>query len=298
MKKLGQELRLKRTDSEVVGMLQNCFVKMYDERNMKVLELFVPGMNDSDKEHIKDRLEADKVKRYEWPEYGVKIIFSEYLRPYPADKIRNILTDFTEYFSRKYPGQRPRCQNCGASKEVDACSFGSATLIICEDCYRAIEDEAHEANLKNKYVSPNYLAGFAGSLLFSAPGILVTVLFFLFLDRLTAISSIVYVFLGIKGYKKFNGKVSRFGAFLIILSTLIMDALGILVSYSVFILRELEAIDIELLISVLKLPEIQREIAANILLSYTLSGLYLAILFHQMMREWRSEKTLKRAREI
>jgi hypothetical protein len=35
IKKPGKELQLKRTNSEVVGMVKNCFVKMYDGSNIK-----------------------------------------------------------------------------------------------------------------------------------------------------------------------------------------------------------------------------------------------------------------------
>jgi hypothetical protein len=66
LKKLGKELQLKRTDSEVVGKVQNCFVKVYDGMNMKVLEIFVPEINDSDKEYMIKILGTKKVKNYEW----------------------------------------------------------------------------------------------------------------------------------------------------------------------------------------------------------------------------------------
>jgi hypothetical protein len=52
IKKLGKELQLKRTNSEVIGMVNNCFVKMYDGNNIKVLELLVPELDNFDKENI------------------------------------------------------------------------------------------------------------------------------------------------------------------------------------------------------------------------------------------------------
>jgi hypothetical protein len=298
IKKLGKELHLKRTDSEVVGRVQNCFVKMYDGKNMKLLELFVPEINDFDKEYIINKLKLGKIKKYEWLEYGIRIIFSEYIRPYRISKIEDILMDFTGYFSKQYPAQKHHCQKCDLPNDVDAYCVDGKTLIICNDCYKSFESEINDSNLENKYVPSNYLSGFMGSLLFSIPGILVTVLFFVFFDMLAAISSVLYVFLGIKGYKKFNGKISYFGAFLIILSTIIMVGFGILVSYSIFILKELQTTDIELLRSVLKMPQIQQEIVKNILISYILSGLYLIIQFHQMIKEWKAEKSITGAREI
>jgi hypothetical protein len=77
-----------------------------------------------------------------------------------------------------------------------------------------------------------------------------------------------------------------------------MVGFGIVVSYSIFILKEIKTIDFELLIAILKMPEIQREIITNIVSSYVLSGLHLVIQFYQMMKEWKTDKLIKRAREI
>ena len=298
IKKLGKELQLKKTDSEIVGMIKNCFVRMYDGQNMKILELLVPDMNDSDKEYIVNKLEINKIKKYEWLEYGVKIIFNEYFWPYSIEKIKNILMDFVDYFSVNYSGQKIRCSKCGIPKDLEAYCVNNATLIICEDCYESFENEINETNLEKKFAPPNYLFGFLGSLVYSIPGVLLTVLLFVFFNTLAAITSVLYVFLGIKGYKRFNGKVSRFGLIIIILSTIIMVGFGIVVSYSIFILKELGEINIEMLLLILKVPEIQQEIVKNIILSYVISGFYLVLQVIQMMKEWKTEKSIEKARDI
>jgi len=298
IKKLGKELELKRTDSEVVGKIKNCYVKMYDGQNKKILELLVPQLNDSDKEYIESKLTANKVKRHEWFEYGVRIIFNEYVVPYPTKKIKDILIGFTDHFSAAYPGQMSRCQRCGEAKDLDACHIGGVSLFTCDACYEAAEKEIADIALEQEYAPSNYLRGFLGALLFSVPGVLVTVIFFVFLNRLAAISAVLYVLLGMMGYKKFKGKISRMGAIIIIASTLIMVAVGIVVSFAVLILKELGAFDIDALLYFLKVPEIQREIIQNIVTSYVVSGFYLVFQIIQMMKEWKPEKTLKRARYI
>jgi len=298
IKKLGNELQLKKTNSEMVGIAGNCFIKLYDGQNMKVLELFAPEINDADKEYITDKLEINKVKNHEWLEHGVKIVFNEYFFPYPINKIKNIVTDFTEYFFSKYPGQKLHCQKCGVPKEVEICRIDNVTAVVCGDCYKACESEISDKNLENKYAPANYLPGFIGSLLFSVPGIAVTVVMFVFLSSLSAISSVLYVILGIKGYNKFNGKKSRFGAVVIIMSTVIMVGLGIIVSYSVYILKEIKTIDMEMLLYILKLPEIQQEIIKNLALSYVLSGIYLVIQLIQLMKEWKTEKAIQKVEDI
>jgi hypothetical protein len=298
IKKLGKELQLKRTNREAVGMVRNCFIKLFDGQNMKVLELFVPEINDSDKEYITEKLKINKVKKYEWPENGVRVIFNEYFLPYSINKIKAILTDFAEYFSLKYPNQKLHCQKCGIPKDLEVCCIDAISLAVCEDCYKSFENEINDRNLENKYAPTNYLAGFLGSLLFSIPGILVTILLFVFLNTLAAVSSVLYVILGIKGYKKFNGKVSRSGVIIIILSTIIMVGLGIVISYSVFIFKELKTIDFDMLFYILRMPEVQREILQNMALSYVISGFYLIVQMIQLMKEWKTEKVVQKAEDI
>jgi hypothetical protein len=54
-----------------------------------------------------------------------------------------------------------------------------------------------------------------------------TILFFVFFNKLAAVSTVLYIFLGIKGYKIFKGKISPFGAFIIIMVGLIMTGVGL-----------------------------------------------------------------------
>ena len=296
--KLGKELQFKRTETELVGMVKNCYIKMYDGQNMKVVELFAPEITDSDKDYVINRLQESKVKKHEWLEYGVKIIFNEYIRPYPIQKIRDVIADISDYFSENCPDQKLHCQKCGTPNDLDTLCYGNVSMAVCEDCERISESEIDNLNTENKYAPDNYVSGFIGSLIFSIPGIFVTIMFFVFLNTLAAISSVLYVFLGIKGYKKFNGKTSRFGAFLIILSTIIMVGLGIIIAYSVFILKEIGTFDLDLLVYILKVPEVQQEILHNIAISYVVSGIYLVFQLIKMMREWKTEITIKKPQEL
>jgi len=298
IKKLGKELNFKRTDSEVTGMLKNCFVRMYDGNQIKVLELFVPQMDSDDKNDIIKKLESGKIKKYEWLSGGVKIIFQEYLLPYSTKKIRGILDELVKYFSSKYPGQKPACQHCGVNNETEIYSVNNAAFLICDNCYR--QYERNISNDNNDYLNApnNYLQGFLGALLFAIPGIIVTVIFFVFLNRLAAVSAVVYILLGIFGYKKFNGKITPVGAVLIIVAGLIMVGIGVFAAYSILIFRELKTVDFDLLLIILKMPEVQRELIINIILSYIVSMFYFAFQLFQMMKEWKNIKSIQKPKEI
>jgi hypothetical protein len=298
IKKLGKELQLKRTNSEVVGIIKNCFIKMYDGNGMKVLELFAPEMDNMDKEKIVNTLKQNKIKKYDWLINGIRIIFPEIIRSYSIDKIKNILDEFVEYFKLKYPVGIPQCHKCGIHKKADTYYIDNTSLYICEDCLKEYED-----NINNKYqdyqqLPTNYFNGFIGALVFSVPGIFLTILFFIFFNKLAAVSTLLYIFLGIKGYKIFKGKISPFGAFLIIMVGIIMTGLGILAAYSVYIMKEIKTIDINKLISIFKIPEIQKEFKMNLIMSYIVSGLYLVFQLFQMIREWKFSIKIEKARDM
>jgi hypothetical protein len=298
IKKLGKELGFKRTNSEVVGTLKNCFIKMYDGKNIKVLEIFLPEMDDPDKEYIMDVLKQNKIKKSDWKDSGITITFQEYIRPYSTAKIKSILFTIVDYFEQKYPDKIPKCHKCGMEKEADVYFVGNVSDYLCTDCLRK-----HKNNLDNEYLEyqqlpTNYFMGFIGALLFSIPGVIVTVLFFVFLDRLAAISALLYIVLGIKGYKLFKGKISPFGAFIIITVGIMMIGIGTLTAYSVLIFNEIKTIDIDILIQILGVPEVQRELWLNIAISYVISSVIIVIQLFQMMKEWKFSKSIIRAKEI
>jgi hypothetical protein len=310
VKKLGKELNLKRTDSEALGFIKNCFVKIYDGYNIKVMELYVPEMGDDDKDNIIKKLETRKIKKYEWVPNGVKITFIEMIIPYSIKKIKELLDEFVNYFSNKYPAQKPQCQHCGQQNVTDIYCINNVSLLICNDCYRQTEKTTQNENLEQQNIKGNYLLGFIGAILFAIPGILLTVLLFVFLNSMAAVSAIVYVILGTIGYKKFKGKISPVGAFIIIITGLIMVAVGVTISYSVAILweisKELEIINFDVLINFLKIifknifemPEVRKELITNIVTSYIVSGLYFVFQLNQMVKEWKNKKSIHKPREI
>jgi len=298
IKKLGKELNLKRTDSEVVGLIKSCFVKAYDGYNMKILELYVPEMDDDDKNNIIKKLEARKIKKYEWVSSGVKIIFIERFAPYSIKKIKELIDELINYFSSKYPAQKPKCQHCGQQNETDVYCINDASLLICNDCYNKAEKTAQNENAEQQNIKGNYLSGFIGAILFAIPGILLTILLFVFLERLAALSAVAYIYLGIIGYKKFKGKMSPIGAVIITIAALIMVGIGVVIAYSVFILKVLKEINIDALLLILKMPEVQKELITNLVISYIVSCFYFVFQLNKMFKEWKNQKYIQKPREI
>jgi hypothetical protein len=109
---------------------------------------------------------------------------------------------------------------------------------------------------------------------------------------------LVYIALGIKGYKVFKGKITPIGALIVIIVGLIMIGIGVITAYSVIIFKELKTIDIDTLITILKIPEVERELITNIILSYIVSSFFIIFQLFQMMKEWKFLKKVQKAREI
>jgi len=298
LKKLGRELGFRRTNSEVVGTLKNCFIKMFDGNNMKVLEIYSPQVDDTDKAQIEGIIKENKIKKHEWLDNGVRIIFYEYFRPYSIVKIKNLLYVLVEYFSRKYPEGIPQCNNCGIQKEADVYSIGNTSKYVCADCLKRLERDLNNEYWEYQQLPTNYFTGFIGALLFAIPGIIITILFFIFLNRLAAVSTLLYIILGMKGYKAFKGKITPIGALIVIVVGLIMIGIGITIAYSFFIFKEMKTINMDLLIQILKMPEIQKELRMNIILSYIVSSFFIVFQIFQMMKEWRFIKKIQKARDI
>ena len=298
IKKLGKELNLKRSDSEVTGIIKNCFVRMYDGNQIKVLELFVPQMDDDDKNYIVKKLESCGIKKYEWRSNGVKVVFQEYLTPYSTKKIKELLDEFVNYFGGKYPDQKPLCQYCGEQSETQIYCLDNIPLLICDNCYRQNLRTVQNDNAERQNAPNNYLSGFFGAVLFSVPGIFLTIIFFVFLERLAAVSAVVYVMLGIIGYKKFKGKVSRTGSLTVMAAALIMVGVGMFIAYSALIFKTVGEIDFYVLAYCFGLQDIQKEFLQNLIIAYVVSIAYFIFQFFNMFKEWGREKSVCKPREI
>ena len=101
---LERRYKLEKTDSsELFGKIHNCFVYMYEDYVMKIVELYVPEIDESDKDYVREKLSSNRTIKYMWIENGIKISFISPPSTYPISSIKMVLDDLTEYFNNKYP---------------------------------------------------------------------------------------------------------------------------------------------------------------------------------------------------
>lgn len=295
VKKLGKFFGLVRSNSVAMGNIDNSYIRLYDGNNQKVLEFFFPKLEIHDKNEINELLKNNNVKKYEWSGDTVIITFPEYFKPYPVKNIRNIITQLSNYSSIHYPNGKVACQKCNLSTEANSYSLGNVSLYLCSDCFKNLEFEL--ANKKSDYeaIPKNYFFGTIGALLFSIPGIIVTALIFVFLNRIAALSAVIYVLLATKGYLFFKGKTDKIGALILTLTGLVVSYFGIIISYGIMILYKTKSIPYTF--ELLQNNDIQKEMRTNLYIGLFVCSLYLLFNLITLLSEWKFP-VLKKAKEI
>lgn len=301
-KKFGARYGLKKAESEAAGITGNCFVVLGDGRNMKTLRIIFPGLDNADMEWLEKLLAESKLKKFEWHDREILVRFPEYLAPYPPNKIAVFLDSVLSYFLERYPASVQPCQNCGAETSCEVYA-GMGAMYLCENCFTEKEEVLSLAKKEYEEKPKNYLPGFLGALLFAFPGAVLAVIFFVFLDSIAAVSTLVCMFLAQKGYRQFKGKISPAGAVLVSAAGIVMSAAGILAGYITEIVRALleEGYTLDEIIPVLpmimQIPELMRELLVNVATAFLISAVYIVLNFFRMVKEWRFPE-LKRAEEI
>jgi hypothetical protein len=301
-KKLGARYGLKRAGNEAAGITGNCFVVLGDGRNMKTLRIVFPALDDGDVEFTEAALREAKIKKFNWYEREIRITFSEYVIPYPPEKIASLIDNLTAHFREKYPQIEQGCHNCGSGEQCGVYT-GTGALYLCGTCFSEKEEAFLSARRKYEEAPANYLAGFLGALLFALPGAVLAVLLFVLLDKIAAVSALVCMLLAQTGYKKFRGKVSPAGAVIVSASGIIMIIAGICAGYTVNLIRFLleEGAPADLILPYLgeffTYPELITELFGNIAVALLVSAVYIVLNLFGMIKEWRFP-LLKKAEDI
>lgn len=295
IKKLAGELPLQKTGPEASGYYGNIFVVLADRTGMKTVEIRFPEFSDEDKETLAEIFEKLQIKEYHFGDKSVLLIFREHFLPYSIQKIKLYIDSVREYYSGKYPHVKPVCHQCNEPKEARVYYTREGSLCLCEDCFYKYKNNIEEEEYQKTHEPGNYLRGFAGALLYSLPGILVTLVFFNVLKTLAAVSAVVYIFLAQRGYKKFGGKQNIAGSMIVNLSGVLMTIFGIIVSYTVLIFTKVKSI--ELVTEMFRNAAVKRELLANIVMALMVSLVYVAINTLQMNTAW-SKAFIKEGKNI
>ena len=295
VKNIGKHFGLERSDSMVVGLVNSTFVRLYTGRSCKILLMSFQRITELDKVDMQNILSKYKIKKIKWDENVLSINFIEIIKPYSIKKIIEIINLISGYVFNKYPDEQMKCPSCNSVKEGELYSLKDNCFYLCKDCYSKTNLQLQDEKVTWAHLSNNYILGFFGALVFSIPGIIITALCFIFLERIAALSAILYVFLAIKGYSFLKGKVTKVGAVIVNSVGILMTCIGIYISYILNILYKTRSY--EHILDIIKTDKAVREIQLNIIIALIISSFYLIYNTICMMKEWKFPE-LKRTRPI
>jgi hypothetical protein len=295
VKKIGRSLNIERTNNKALGKVGNTFIRLYDGNNMKVLEMTFPQITDNDKEIIDQIFRENKIKNVEWIETKVVVIFREIFWPYSTYKIKSIIDRLCQYATATYKDHDVTCEECKTNETAEAFEVSDGSIFLCSSCYIKLQEQLTHEKEEYQRIPGNYYFGSIGAFLFSIPGIVLTAVFFIFLDKIAAASSVLYIFLAIKGYTFFKGKLDRMGALLINVIGVTMTCIGIYSSYALMILYKTKSM--QQTKEIIKMPDVIKEIKLNIIIALIISSFYMIFNTYEMFKKWKFPE-LKRAKKI
>ena len=178
-------------------------------------------------------------------------------------------------------------------------------MYLCEECFFAKQETLSAARANYDNSRTNYIPGFFGALIFALPGVALAVLLFVFLDTIAAVSTVLCMVLAQKGYVACKGKSSPVGAVLVSAAGIITTMAGIFAGYVAYIIKlfldEGYPIIPEMILPIVNLiirdPALLKELMGNVAIALLVSGVYIILTLHKMMKEWRFPEIVK-AEEI
>ena len=291
IKKLAKELNFQLAGSEAAGVVGNLFITLADRRNMKTMRVVFPELAEEDKRELTTIFKNQKIKNFTFDGKEVGLVFPEHFKPYSIKKIKEHIRVIQEYSNKKYANIKHKCHHCNEVEDASVYYGNDGAVYLCKSCFSNLEHNIEKENREKSYEPNKYIQGFLGALLFAIPGILVTILCFNVLERLAAVSAVAYIYLAQKGYLKFGGKHNLTGAIIINLTGIIMIVIGVITAYTIMIYQAVGSP--EAIREVYENPEVQKELAFNIIIAIGISLLYIGMNVKQMATAWSAEKIKK-----
>ncbi len=229
-KKIAKELDWYKTKDGVFGLYNGYFFNVSDASllsnpQFKFVTATTDNLTENQKLQIKNELDANKkILKFTTYEIRDNNIFFQFAENLTFTKLKTVysLFDFlVGLFNRLGISEQNKCHNCGTKESIKYYYLNDCGVILCNLCFRQIENSYYEIERERISEEKNYLTGFLGSIIFSIPGIIAWVLIAVYLERLASAMAMVIAFLGLKGYDYFKGKRGTITKYLIVLSNIV-----------------------------------------------------------------------------
>lgn len=229
-KKIAKELDWHKTKDGVFGLYKGYFFNVGDgsllsNPQYKFVTATTDTLTEEQKLQIKTELDSNKkVLKFSNFEIGDNYIFVQFLENLTFTKLKTVYTLFdflVDLFKKVGISEQNKCHNCDSKDSVKYYELNDSGVLLCNPCFRQIENSYYDVERERISEEKNYLTGFLGSLVFSLLGIIAWVLIAVYLERLASVMAMVIAFLGLKGYDYFKGRHGKMTKYIIVLSNII-----------------------------------------------------------------------------
>jgi len=242
VKRLGRELDWYKSKNAVFGMYKNYFYNVGDGQGIKIAIVRVGELSEGQKTQINEALKANKkalkLSRFDFMALYIQFQFAEHFKSTKLERFYNLFDFLAELFEKANVPEQNRCHGCETKDHLRFYAMDSLGMILCNSCFRKMEDDFNRAEREKHEREKNYAAGFLGSLVFSIPGIIAWVLFAVYLERVAAVMAMAIAALGKKGYDYFKGRHDKATRYLIIVSNIICVFVACVATIFALLLKE------------------------------------------------------------
>ncbi|MBT1710029.1 hypothetical protein KK062_17415 [Fulvivirgaceae bacterium PWU5] len=246
-KKIARTLGWHKTENSVFGFYKGYSFTIGDgpllgNPQYKYVEADMGTLTGEQRQQLWETLTKNKkILRFTKFEISQRTVYIQFIEVWRFTKSKTVyaLLDFlAAQFATIGAMAGDTCSTCNSRDGVVAYNQSETGVMLCQQCFSIKEKELGQQERQNLLEEKNYIAGFVGSILFSAPGIVAWVLLAVYLERMAAVMALLIAFLGVKGYVFFKGKQGPAMKYVIVLSNIVCILLANYITIGTLLYRE------------------------------------------------------------
>ncbi|KPH13467.1 hypothetical protein [Chryseobacterium sp. ERMR1:04] len=229
-KKIAKDLDWYKTESGVFGLYKRYFFNVSDASllstpQFKFVTVTTGGLTEEQKTQIKTELATNKKKlkftSFEITDNSVYFQFTENLIFTKLKTIYSLFDFLVDLFKKLNISEQNKCHNCGTHQNINYYTLNDTGILLCSTCFYQENNRFHEIEKERISKEKNYLTGFLGSIIFSIPGIILWILFAVYLGRIASGMALVIIFTELLGYDYFKGPQGKLTKYIIFITNII-----------------------------------------------------------------------------
>lgn len=285
LKKLGATKQWYHSHNMVGGFEKGFLTNLGDGQGYKFVQLSNLSIAREIIPAIENELKAIKklygIREINVSEDIILVKIGEVFRAAKETKINAVLESIVRILDTYKVVPNEKCMECNARTfQFYYYDTAGENIPICENCALSLKHKLFQAKETFDIEEKFYLRGLFGAILFSLPGVLLWLVFSVYLERIAAAGAAVMAYLSIKGYDKFGAKFGPWRAWILLTVNIFMVAFSNYFTVG-FILVTKKDVTVSQVISVLRYdPNVIKFVLQQIYLSSVVCIFFWGYLFY------------------